>query len=71
MSKTKLEYIWLDGYLPTANLRSKTKVVDDFDGKLKTGLWSFDGSSTRQVKEVHRFLLKPVACYPDPVRKTH
>ena len=33
MSKTKLEYIWLDGYLPTANLRSKTKVVDDFGGK--------------------------------------
>ena len=30
MNKTKLEYIWLDGYKPTANLRSKTKVVEDF-----------------------------------------
>ena len=28
MSKLKAEYIWLDGYVPTANLRSKTKIVD-------------------------------------------
>ena len=28
MSKVKAEYIWLDGYVPTANLRSKTKIVD-------------------------------------------
>ena len=28
--KTKLEYIWLDGYEPTQNMRSKTKVVEDF-----------------------------------------
>jgi len=27
MSKAKLEYIWLDGYQPTASLRSKTKIV--------------------------------------------
>ena len=33
MSKTKLEYIWLDGYKPTANLRSKTKIVEKFGGK--------------------------------------
>ena len=26
--KVKLEYIWLDGYEPTPNLRGKTKVVD-------------------------------------------
>ena len=32
MNKSKLEYIWLDGYVPTANLRSKTKVIDDFSG---------------------------------------
>ena len=32
----KLEYIWLDGYQPEANLRSKTKVItDDFNGKLE------------------------------------
>ena len=29
--RTKLEYIWLDGYFPTQNMRSKTKVVEDFD----------------------------------------
>ena len=26
--KIKLEYIWLDGYSPEPNLRSKVKVVD-------------------------------------------
>ena len=26
--KIKLEYIWLDGYKPEPNLRSKVKVVD-------------------------------------------
>ena len=32
--KTKLEYIWLDGYTPEPNLRSKIKILDlpmDFD----------------------------------------
>ena len=35
MAKTKLEYIWLDGYTPTQSLRSKTKIVRDFDGTWK------------------------------------
>ena len=35
MSKSKLEYIWLDGYQPTASLRSKTKIVNNFSGKLE------------------------------------
>ena len=51
MSKTKLEYIWLDGYKPTANLRSKTKIVEKFGGKLSDcPMWSFDGSSTQQAE---------------------
>ena len=29
MSKIKAEYIWIDGYAPTANLRSKTKIVNN------------------------------------------
>ena len=29
----KLEYIWLDGTQPTAHLRSKTKIMKDFDEK--------------------------------------
>ena len=47
--KSKLEYIWLDGYSPTQNMRSKTKVIDNFNGTLEEcPIWSFDGSSTQQ-----------------------
>ena len=71
MSKSKLEYIWLDGYKPTQNMRSKTKVEEDFSGKLEDcPIWSFDGSSTRQASGGSSdCLLKPVAIYPDPARK--
>ena len=73
MSKVKLEYIWLDGYVPEANLRSKTKIIDSegFNGELeKVPMWSFDGSSTEQA-EGHSSdcLLKPVAVYKDAARK--
>ena len=70
MSKTKLEYIWLDGHEPTQELRSKTKIMDDFDGKLDScPMWSFDGSSTEQAEgNSSDCLLKPVAIYPDPDR---
>ncbi len=70
MSKSKLEYIWLDGYKPTANLRSKTKIEDDFSGKLEDcPMWSFDGSSTQQAEGGSSdCLLKPVAIYHDPAR---
>ena len=71
MTKSKLEYIWLDGYTPTANLRSKTKIEADFGGKLEDcPMWSFDGSSTQQAEgNSSDCILKPVACYPDPARK--
>jgi len=71
MSKSKLEYIWLDGYSPTQNMRSKTKIVDDFSGKIKDcPMWSFDGSSTKQAEgNFSDCLLKPVAIYPDPARE--
>ena len=70
MSKAKLEYIWLDGYEPTQNMRSKTKVVSDFSGKLEDcEMWSFDGSSTKQAEGGSSdCLLKPVAIYEDPAR---
>ena len=70
MNKSKLEYIWLDGYTPTQELRSKTKIVKDFDGKLEScPMWSFDGSSTLQAEgNSSDCLLKPVAIYPDPDR---
>ncbi len=70
MSKSKLEYIWLDGYEPTANLRSKTKVVENFSGKLEDcQIWSFDGGSTKQaVAGSSDCLLKPISIFPDPDR---
>ena len=70
MSKSKLEYIWLDGYKPTQNMRGKTKVIENFSGKLEDcPIWSFDGSSTLQAEGGSSdCLLKPVAIYPDPDR---
>ncbi|MGS2739794.1 glutamine synthetase beta-grasp domain-containing protein [Sinomicrobium sp. M5D2P17] len=71
MSRAKLEYIWLDGYVPTQSLRSKTKIVSDFSGKLEDcEIWSFDGSSTEQAEgNSSDCLLKPVFICPDPQRK--
>jgi len=71
MTKSKLEYIWLDGYAPTQTLRSKTKIVTDFSGNVEDApMWSFDGSSTEQAEGGSSdCLLKPVAVYPDPARK--
>lgn len=69
--KSKLEYIWLDGYKPTQSLRSKTRVESNFGGTLEDcPMWSFDGSSTEQADGSRSdCLLKPVAVFPDPDRK--
>jgi glutamine synthetase len=72
MTKFKLEYIWLDGYEPTPNLRSKTKIVAF--AKTPTleelPLWNFDGSSTRQAEgSSSDCFLQPVAVFPDPARE--
>jgi glutamine synthetase len=72
MAKYKLEYVWLDGYEPIPNLRSKT-LVKDFDAfptLEQLPKWGFDGSSTRQA-EGHSSdcVLKPVAVYPDTAKK--
>jgi glutamine synthetase len=73
MGKVKLEYVWLDGYQPEPNLRSKTKILklSEFAGELdKVPMWSFDGSSTQQA-EGHSSdcILKPVSIYRDTGRK--
>ena len=70
MSKSKLEYIWLDGYRPTQSLRSKTKILSNFSGNLEDcPQWSFDGSSTEQAEGGSSdCLLHPCAIYPDPER---
>src|SRR5580658_7307381 len=72
MAKYKLEYVWLDGYEPIPNLRSKTliKDFDSFPTLEKVPKWGFDGSSTRQA-EGHSSdcVLKPVAVYPDTTKR--
>lgn len=72
MAKIKLEYIWLDGYTPEANMRSKTKIVEGEMDSYKLEdcpVWSFDGSSTLQAEGGSSdCLLKPVAICPDPAR---
>ena len=82
--KIKLEYIWLDGYGPESNLRSKTKIWEfspkenpKFNKLRENGpcpeelpLWSFDGSSTKQAEGNYSdCLLKPVRVVLDPQRK--
>ena len=70
-TKYKLEYIWLDGYEPVPNLRSKTKIVEyaDFPTLEELPLWGFDGSSTRQAEGSNSdCVLKPVAVFPDPAK---
>jgi glutamine synthetase len=72
MAKLKLEYIWLDGYEPVANLRGKTKIEEGDPATFSLAdcpMWGFDGSSTRQA-EGHSSdcFLKPVAIYPDSTR---
>jgi glutamine synthetase len=71
VTKYKLEYIWLDGYEPVPNLRSKTKVesFESFPALEELPMWGFDGSSTRQAEGSNSdCLLKPVALFPDPAR---
>jgi glutamine synthetase len=64
----KIEYIWLDGYEPTQNLRSKTKVEEheNFKGTLKKLEWSLMDHLQNKPKAV------PPDCgtrsYPDPTR---
>src|ERR1700723_845055 len=72
MAKYKLEYIWLDGYKPTPNIRGKTLIKDfeSFPSLEQLPNWGFDGSSTQQA-EGHNSdcVLKPVARYLDTTVK--
>ena len=73
MDYYKFEYLWLDGYKPVANIRSKTKAMplESFDGDVsKLPNWSFDGSSTRQAEgHFSDLTLVPKRLYPDPGRE--
>lgn len=70
-TKHKLQYVWLDGYEPVQSLRCKTRIEEDFSGKLEDcPMWSFDGSSTQQAEGGNSdCLLKPVSIIKDPQRK--
>ena len=71
MAKYKLEYIWLDGYTPLANLRSKTQIKEfaSFPTLADLPPWGFDGSSTQQAEgKSSDITLKPVAVFPDSTR---
>jgi glutamine synthetase len=62
----KAEYIWVDGTLPTAKLRSKTKIVPDGQ---EPPIWGFDGSSTNQAPgDRSDCVLRPVRSVKDPIR---
>jgi glutamine synthetase len=70
MAKYKLEYIWLDGYLPEPNLRGKTRLADKAPASVDDcPEWGFDGSSTMQADGSDSdCILKPVRLYPDAGR---
>ena len=71
MPKFKLEYIWLDGYTPVPNLRSKTQLkdFDSFPTLEQLPNWGFDGSSTQQAEGRSSVcVLKPVSLFPDASR---
>ena len=72
MAKYKLEYLWLDGYEPVANIRGKTQVKEfaKFPKLAELPMWGFDGSSTKQAEGGSSdCMLKPVRHFPDPARK--
>jgi glutamine synthetase len=63
--KRKVEYVWLDGYTPEPNLRSKVRMVD-LNTEIVSDIpaWGFDGSSTKQVEgNFFDCYLKPVKVY--------
>ena len=70
MINTKAEYIWIDGHIPTAKLRSKTMIVQGEVASLSDlPEWGFDGSSTMQAEgHFSDRLLRPVSYLLDPIR---
>jgi glutamine synthetase len=66
LSFYKAEYIWIDGSLPTAKMRSKGKVIPIGE---QPPIWGFDGSSTNQAPgENSDCVLNPVFVCSDPIR---
>lgn len=62
----RAEYLWIDGSVPTSEIRSKTKILED---GAEPGIWGYDGSSTNQAPgDQSDVVLKPVFQCPDPIR---
>ena len=70
MGQVRLDCVWLDGYEPTVNLRTKAQIIDSdvFTGDLRSvPEWGFDGSSAKQAEGHYSdCILKPVRLYNDP-----
>lgn len=68
--KTYLEYIWIDGTIPTSKLRAKTKILSEpIKDVQDIPIWGFDGSSTNQASgDSSDCVLKPVKMVKDPFR---
>jgi glutamine synthetase len=66
----RAEYIWTDGTEPTANVRSKTKILlKPVNGLDDLPIWGYDGSSTNQAPgKASDVVLQPVFTCPDPIR---
>jgi len=66
----KAEYIWLDGTKPTAQIRSKTKIIKPLHSiKARPPIWGFDGSSTNQAPgDASDCVLSPAYICADPIR---
>ncbi len=62
----RAEYLWIDGTVPTPEIRSKTKILADGE---TPGIWGYDGSSTNQATgDNSDVVLQPVFQCPDPIR---
>ncbi|MCH6566697.1 MAG: glutamine synthetase beta-grasp domain-containing protein, partial [Proteobacteria bacterium] len=73
MANFRLDYVWLDGYQPTANIRTKAQMVEVDTDEISLAdvpVWGFDGSSTKQA-EGHDSdcILQPVRIYKNPLRE--
>ena len=70
----KVEYIWLDGYKPEPNLRSKVKTLHTNIESLifeEIPEWGFDGSSTKQAEgNFSDCILVPVRMYKHSIIKS-
>ena len=67
------EYLWLDGAVPTSELRGKSRILgkSEINNLDEFPIWSFDGSSTWQAHGSYSdCILRPVYYCKNPLRTT-